>query len=97
MPGGLKLLPSPPPVKRLKVSVPAAAPSPALPAPAQRKKIVISLEALETAKRLAPRWDKHALEAKFLEWAESLNEPLRLAPDKAFLGWVKSFTKGKRP
>jgi hypothetical protein len=46
---------------------------------------------------VAPRWDVHALEAKCQAWAESLGEPLRLAPDKAFIGWVKSFTKGKAP
>jgi hypothetical protein len=37
------------------------------------------------------------LRDKFVGWANNLPEPLRVAPDKAFTGWVKSFTKGKRP
>ena len=96
VPGGIKLLPSPPPVKRAVVSMPAAAPLPVAPSVGCREKSSSAAEALETARCLAPRWDVHALEEKFRDWAESLNEPLRLAPDKAFLGWVKSFTKGKR-
>jgi hypothetical protein len=79
------------------VRVPATVTPSALPSSPRSREIMLSAEALETAKRLAPRWDIHALEAKFREWAESLNEPLRLAPDKAFIGWVKSFTKGKAP
>jgi hypothetical protein len=63
---------------------------------APRKKIFISLDALESARQLAPGWYKHVLEAKFLEWVEGLHEPLRLPPERAFLGWVKSFTKGNR-
>ena len=98
IPGGVKLLPSPPPVKRPAVSLPALIPpSPTASPPTAKKKIVISLEGLETARRLAPRWDIHRLEAKFVAWAESLNEPLRLPPDKAFIGWVKGITKGKPP
>jgi hypothetical protein len=99
VPGGIKLLPSPPPVKRLSVRVPARAALPSLantPVGAGRR-IQLTPEALEAAKRLAPRWDIHVLEAMFWQWVESLNEPLRLPPDKAFIGWVKSFTKGKAP
>jgi hypothetical protein len=86
VPGGVKLLPSPPPIKRRTVSVPAAAPEAAASSARERKKIVISVNARETARRLAPGWDKYALQALFLEWAENLKEPLRLPPDKAFLG-----------
>lgn len=98
VPGGIRLLPSPPPVRRTRAVVTQApAPVPAVALPARIGKVLLSVEAFEAARRLAPRWDIHALEAKFQAWAESLGEPLRLAPDKAFLGWVKSFTKGKPP
>ncbi len=66
-------------------------------APSTSGKMALSVDALEEGKKLAPGWDIYALEAKFLEWANSLGEPLRLPVDKAFIGWVKSFTKGKRP
>lgn len=98
VPGGIRLLPSPPPVKRSRITVGSAPSIPAQsPAPNRSGKVALSAEAIEAARRLAPRWDVHALEAKFQGWAEGLGEPLRLAPDKAFLGWVKSFTKGKPP
>ena len=43
---------------------------------------------LEAARRLAPGWDVHALEADWRAvWAASGRRPLR-APDRAFLGWV---------
>jgi hypothetical protein len=116
VPGGLKLLPSPPPVKRLTTTVPGlppptagqepmpvAAPMVCDEAPMQgarderaRRRIFVSPEALEAGRKLAPGWDKHWLEAKFLDWANALGEPLRVSPDKAFLGWVKSFTRGKK-
>jgi hypothetical protein len=98
VPGGLKLLPSPPPVKRVSVRLPSTTALPAAaPAIPQPVKICVSVEVLESARRLAPGWDKYWLEAKFLEWANGLGEPLRVPADKAFIGWVRSFTKGKRP
>ena len=94
VPGGLKLLPSPPAVKRAAVSVTAARTLPAAVSGAGGK-IVISAEAIEKARELAPGWDLQWLIEKFMAWADSLGAPLKLPPDKAFLGWVKSFTKGK--
>jgi hypothetical protein len=40
--------------------------------PPGRGKIILGAEALETARRLAPGWDIHWLEAKFLDWANTL-------------------------
>jgi hypothetical protein len=45
---------------------------------------------------LAPGWDKHFLVATYKKWVAGLGEMPRNA-DAAFLGWVKKFTKGKRP
>jgi plasmid replication initiation protein len=51
---------------------------------------VLSLEALEDARRLMPGADVYALEAEWRGfWADSGRKPLRSA-DKAFLGWVRN-------
>ncbi|WP_395543670.1 replication initiator protein A [Neotabrizicola sp. sgz301269] len=50
---------------------------------------LLSADALEAAKALAPGWDVHALEAEWKAWwAGSGRAKLRSA-DRAFLGWVK--------
>ena len=109
--GGLRLLPSPPPVKRKMVALPRTASAPpatvfaeptaALPAPASgalRMQDLVSEKALEQVPVLAPGWDKHHLAATYVAY---VNEELRgerpRHRDAAFLGWVKKFTKGKRP
>jgi len=57
-------------------------------APASRPPIV-SAEALEAARALAPGWDVHALEAEWRGvWDRTGRARLR-SPDAAFLGWVK--------
>jgi hypothetical protein len=101
--GGLKLLPSPPPVRRAMAALPRGrsgeAKSPraiAAPAAAVGDKIIVPLSALEMVSQVAPGWDKYALEAQYLAWVKTLNEPPR-HPERAFLGWVKNFTKGKPP
>lgn len=49
---------------------------------------VVSPDALERARALAPGWDVHALEAEWRGfWARSGRARLR-SPDAAFLGWV---------
>ncbi|MGO9170412.1 MAG: replication initiator protein A [Rhodomicrobium sp.] len=57
--------------------------------------IVLSAEAIERVPELAPRWDKYYLEDTYKNWAKN-KEPAR-NEDARFLGWVKSFTKGKPP
>ena len=105
VPGGVKLLPSPPPVKRKPGRVPKGASEeqdsvPAsLAAPAGNPVVVkdlVSLEALQRLPEIAPGWDKYGLAERYKEWVVALGEMPRNA-DAAFLGWVKKFTKGKRP
>ena len=59
------------------------------PAPVPR---FVSEEALDKVRHIAPGWDRQMLLHKFLNW-EGSKTAERM--DAAFLGWVKSFTKGK--
>ncbi len=59
------------------------------------RRIAVSTEAIERVPELAPRWDKYYLEHTYKNWAKN-KEPAR-NEDARFLGWVKSFTKGKPP
>ena len=104
--GGLRLLPSPPPVKRKMVVLPPAAPpSPqrttSLAAPASGRlgrHELVSEKALEQVPAIAPGWDKYFLAAKYNDWVMGeKNGELPRHADAAFLGWVKKFTKAKRP
>lgn len=52
----------------------------------------VSEDALDQVKALAPGWDRQMLRRKFLDWPGSKNA---INMDRAFLGWVKKFTKGK--
>jgi hypothetical protein len=112
VPGGLKLLPSPPPVKRSvsiarRASNQAAQLPPPAPGPAAAQlepqnalthaRIVVSADALDAVRAVAPGWDRYFLEKQFIQWASGLGEPLKLPPDKAFLAWARKFTKDKRP
>ena len=76
-------------------TLPAAAGAEARP-PGQgaSQKIFISVDAIEQARAIAPGFDVYWLENTYKEWAKSLGEPAR-NEDARFLGWVKSFTKGK--
>lgn len=103
VPGGLKLLPSPPPVKRPAVALPraemdASGEMKRIAGPAQplRDADLVPLSALEKVPGIAPGWDKYHLEAVYRKWVKGLDEPPR-NPELAFLGWVKKFTKGKPP
>ncbi len=97
--GGLRLYDSPPPVARrsVVVSLPKPAkianPSPAkvaLPRPP-----LVSEDALDKVRAVAPGWDRQFLAARYREWMSGKDFPNN--PDAAFLGWCKKFTKGKRP
>lgn len=59
--------------------------------PAQVPRFV-SEDALNQVRRLAPNWDRQFLLKKFLDWPGSKNA---IDMDRAFLGWVRKFTKGK--
>ena len=98
--GGLKLLPSPPPVKRKSVVVALPKPNPppaSKPAqiPAAYEAPLISEDALQKVRSVAPGWDKYHLAAVYQEWMKGKEHPTN--PDAAFLGWAKKYTKGKPP
>ena len=57
-------------------------------------KIFVSTDAIEQARATAPGFDVYWLENTYKEWVKSIGEPAR-NEDARFLGWVKSFTKGK--
>ena len=57
------------------------------------RRILISSEAIEQLYEIAPRWDRHRLEHLYIEWART-KETAR-SEDARFLGWVRSYTKGK--
>jgi hypothetical protein len=48
---------------------------------------------MERLYEIAPRWDKHMLESLYVAWAKDKDAAHN--EDARFLGWVKSYTKGK--
>ena len=56
----------------------------------------LKAETLEAVRGIAPGYSPAWLEDKFMEWNRSKGGVLR-NPDKAFLAWAKSFTKGRVP
>jgi hypothetical protein len=54
------------------------------------------LSALEMVPSIAPGWDEYYPETQYKAWVKTLDEPPR-DPERAFLGWVRKFTKGRRP
>ena len=52
----------------------------------------VSEAALDQVRKIAPTWDRQALLKQFMDWKGSKNA---IDMDKAFLGWVRKFTKGK--
>lgn len=102
--GGIKLLPSAPPIKRKGhlVALPApAAPAPTAAAPALAKALstparqFVSDDALDKVRSVAPGWDRQWLLLRYQEWSHGKAAPANI--DAAFLGWAKKFTKGKPP
>jgi hypothetical protein len=104
--GGLRLLPSPPPVKRKMVALPPSAPaapppSPLPPPPSAPGRLsmhdLVSEKALQQVPEIAPGWDKHHLAATYVAYVNNeLGGERPRHRDAAFLGWVRKFTKGKR-
>jgi hypothetical protein len=100
--GGLRLLPSPPPVKRKIVALPPAL-EPALPPPPPAPgplglDDLVAEKALAQVAEIAPGWDKHHLAAIYVDYVNNeLGGERPRHRDAAFLGWVRKFTKGKRP
>ena len=104
--GGLRLLPSPPPVKRKMRGAAREfgrvarnlrrAP---LPAPGRLGlHDLVSEKALQQVPGIAPGWDKYQLAATYVEYVNAeLGGERPRHRDAAFLGWVRKFTKGKPP
>lgn len=59
------------------------------------KSVTVSQQALDQLREVAPGWDRYALEAQYLAWVSD-KEPAR-NEDARFIGWAKSFTKGRPP
>jgi plasmid replication initiation protein len=63
------------------------------PAVMPERPIVVSEQAIERLYVIAPRWDKYRLKHLYINWAKNLGPAIN--EDARFLGWVKSYTKGK--
>ena len=61
--------------------------------PNAARPIRISQAAFDTMRDRAPGWDKYMLESMYIEWAKTKDAAKN--EDARFLGWVKSYTKGK--
>jgi hypothetical protein len=53
----------------------------------------VSEDALDELHTVAPGWDRQFLLAKYMDWIADKEQPRDI--DRAFIGWVKSFTKGQ--
>ena len=61
----------------------------------EKKKVALTEATILKARELAPVWDVELLERKFVSLCETGVMPRD--PNKAFLNWVMSYTKGKPP
>jgi plasmid replication initiation protein len=57
------------------------------------RRIMVSTHAIEQLYEIAPGWDKYMLENLYIAWAK--DKEVARNEDARFLGWVKSYTKGK--
>jgi hypothetical protein len=73
--------------------VPLAPPAPPVLRPDQ---IHLKPETMDQVRDVAPGWDKYHLEGLWRDWIAT-KAGMPNDPDKAFLGWCRKFTKGKRP
>ena len=65
----------------------------AVPAAQSERRIMVSSKAIEQLYEIAPGWDKYALEQLYVAWAKDKGPAHN--EDARFLGWVKTYTKGK--
>lgn len=54
----------------------------------------VSEDAMDKVLEIAPGWDRQALYRKWLDWNGGTLDGVK-RPDKAFLSWVASYTKGE--
>lgn len=55
----------------------------------------ITTQAFDRVRDIAPGWDRYALEQIYISWAADKDAARN--EDARFLGWVKSYTKGRPP
>lgn len=55
---------------------------------------MLTTSAYDAAREAAPGWDIYHLESR---WREHFGGTSVTAPDKAFVGFCRKFTKGKAP
>ena len=73
----------------------APLPCPAREEPAPAARIIISAEALDKVRELAPGWDKYALENMYRDFMTGKDTAKN--EDARFLAWVPRFVKGRKP
>ena len=59
------------------------------------RSVRISTQAFDQAREIAPGWDRYALEQIYVAWASE--KDVARNEDARFLGWVRSYTKGRPP
>ena len=62
-------------------------------APTHPRRVRVSDKAIEELYEIAPRWDKHALENLYIQWAA--DKDVARNEDARFLKFVRRYTKGK--
>ena len=76
-------------------ALPSSSGSPAIALAERSRAIRISQNAFDRLLQDAPGWDRYALEAAYCAWAADKDAARN--EDARFLGWVKSYTKGRAP
>jgi hypothetical protein len=99
--GGLRLLPSPPPIARKAVVVKLPAPA-VTPATEQRLAVPelplrhrITEDGLDRLRDACPGWDRQWLLLRYLEFMS--DKPAPKNADASLVAWGRKFTKGKAP
>jgi hypothetical protein len=103
--GGIRLFPSPPPIKRRQVVVAMPVPlsisgpleaktEPVSPMTAMASDL--SAACLQRARDIAPGWDLGYLQNCYVQMQRGLAKPPR-DPDGNFLRWLRAFTRGRDP
>jgi plasmid replication initiation protein len=75
------------PARAMTVVVPEAA------AARTPRRVNVSQSAIDQLYDFAPGWDKYMLVAAYIEWAK--DKDAARSEDARFIGWAKSYTKGK--
>jgi hypothetical protein len=97
--GGLRLLPSSPPIakKAVVVKLPAPADTPESPraVPELPLRHRITEDGLDRLRNACPGWERQCLLMRYLEFMEG--KPAPKNADASLVAWGRKFTKGKPP